>query len=295
MTEPSDEELREALKIAQFLETHANYNKMSYFKPIGQQRKFLMAGTAYRERCFFAGNQVGKSETGAFELACHLTGAYPDWWEGKRFNHPVICWAAGVTSLAVRNVIQFKLCGQFGVERAFGTGLIPKDRMRDKPSLARGVQNAYDTIWVVHKTNGVEDGTSMLSFKSYEQGRDKFQGATLDIVWCDEEPPMTEDNDIYTECMARLRGDGIMLVTFTPLEGETKMTDHFLKAKSPDRTFVYLDLMDPEITWWTDEDKRKKVESYPVWQRKARVSGFPLLGSGAVFPYPEDLIAEDPL
>ena len=32
-------------------------------------------------------------------------------------------------------------------------------------------------------------GNSTLGFKSYDQGRTKWQGETLDFVWFDEEPP----------------------------------------------------------------------------------------------------------
>lgn len=295
MSEPSDDEIREALKIAQFIETHALFNKMQYFKPITQQRKFLAAGATKRERVFMAGNRVGKSETGAFEVACHATGDYPDWWEGKRFGHPTKGWVAGTTSLDVRNVAQTKLCGQYGVVRAFGTGFVPKDRFADKPSLARGVTDAFDTVQIVHRTNGIEDGISTISFKSYEQGRQKFQGETLDYGWADEEPPMKEENDVYTEFLTRIKGGGIMLITFTPMDGETKLTDRFLRSDHKDRFCVYLDLMDPEITWWTEEDKQRMVDGYPEWQRKARVHGIPLLGSGAVFPFDASLITEDPI
>ena len=33
-------------------------------------------------------------------------------------------------------------------------------------------------------------GNSTLGFKSYDQGRTKWQGETLDFVWFDEEPPL---------------------------------------------------------------------------------------------------------
>jgi hypothetical protein len=37
------------------------------------------AGRLAVERLFMAGNQVGKSKSGASESAMHLTGRYPDW------------------------------------------------------------------------------------------------------------------------------------------------------------------------------------------------------------------------
>ena len=70
----------------------------------------------------------------AWTLPAHaslLTGLYPDWWEGRRFDRPVHAWAAGRTTMTVRNIIQAKLCGPVafaGKRRTVaGTGLIPID------------------------------------------------------------------------------------------------------------------------------------------------------------------------
>jgi hypothetical protein len=154
-----------------------------------------MRALVFRERLLIAGNQNGKTHIGAYEAACHLTGLYPDNWKGRRFDRPTRGWIAGETSLVVRDVQQKKLCGEPGVIDLFGTGMIPKDLFVDKPSLARGITDAYDTIQVRHVSGGV----SVARFKSYEQGRTKFQGETLDWLWFDEEPP----EDIYSEGLTR--------------------------------------------------------------------------------------------
>ncbi len=67
--------------------------------------EFFRAGRTYRERCFIAANRVGKTEgAGGHEMTCHLTGRYPDWWEGRRFSGPVRAWAAGKeTTSGARN------------------------------------------------------------------------------------------------------------------------------------------------------------------------------------------------
>jgi phage terminase large subunit-like protein len=114
----------------------------------------------------------------------------------------------------VRDIQQKKLCGEPGVDAAFGTGMIPKAAFADKPSLARGVTDAYDTIQVRHKSGGVSVGR----FKSYEQGRAKFQGETLDWLWFDEEPP----EDVYSEGLTRtVATGGMAYMTFTPLKGRS--------------------------------------------------------------------------
>src|SRR5262249_37666878 len=59
-------------------------------------------------------------------MTCHLTGEYPDWWQGRTFDHPIEAWAAGDTSQTVRDIIQAKMLGPIG---AFGTGLIRKALM----------------------------------------------------------------------------------------------------------------------------------------------------------------------
>jgi hypothetical protein len=52
-----------------------------------------------------AANRVGKTEgAGGYEMTCHLTGRYPDWWEGRRFSGPVRAWAAGKTNETTRDV-----------------------------------------------------------------------------------------------------------------------------------------------------------------------------------------------
>ena len=60
--------------------------------------EFFRAGTDYKERLFMAANRVGKTVAGAFETTCHLTGRYPPWWEGKRFDRATESWACGANS-----------------------------------------------------------------------------------------------------------------------------------------------------------------------------------------------------
>lgn len=66
-----------------------------------------------------------------------------------------------------------------------------------------GVADAVDSVLVRHKSGD----NSTLGFKSYDQGREKWQGETLDVVWFDEEPPM----DIYMEGLTRTNATGGMV------------------------------------------------------------------------------------
>jgi phage terminase large subunit-like protein len=238
-----------------------------------------------------AGNRVGKTFCGAAEMACHLTGRYPEWWEGRRFARPIKAWAGNDTSLNTRDIVQSKLCGPYGVEALQGSGAIPKDAVNwhKDVSMARGVSDAYDTVLVRH-AGGQQ---SILTFKSYEQGRKKWQGEAVDVIWYDEEPP----TEIYSEGTARLAptvaGEerGIEYLTFTPLEGKTEVVRMFLEEDSPDRGVVYMGLDDAEHI--SPEERERTIRSYRPHEREARTKGTPLMGSGRVFQAPEDVIREE--
>ena len=180
--------------------------------------EFFEAGIEHRERLMLAANRVGKTESvGGYETTLHMTGLYPAWWKGRRINRPISAWAAGDTSKTVRDIIQAKLLGPHGLH---GTGLIPADNLHRITSKT-GVSDAVDTITVKHASGGF----SHISLKSYDQRREAFQGTEQDLIWLDEEPGM----DIYTECLLRtMTTNGMLLLTFTPLEGLTECVLNFL-------------------------------------------------------------------
>ena len=72
----SDEEQIELLELLEEEENYRNTHLLYEFTPYSKQREFIDAGHDYPERCFMAGNQLGKSFTGAAEVAFHLTGRY---------------------------------------------------------------------------------------------------------------------------------------------------------------------------------------------------------------------------
>lgn len=281
-------ELRQIAAALQALDDKRRYGKIAFFNPYPKQTTFFDLGSVVRERMLRAGNQIGKSEAGAVEMTYHLTGDYPDDWMGYKFTRPITAWACGVTASDVRDISQEKMFGEPGLEGSLGTGFVPKDRIIGKPSLARGVTDAFDTVHVQHRTNGVVDGVSTLRFKSYEQGVKKFQGKPVDVIWLDEEPEM----EIYLECKARtLATRGIMYTTFTPLNGRTPlflyMTDSATKAQRQEVLMTFRD-----VPGLTQEMIDEKLAAFPAYQREARLNGVPMQGSGRVFITPETNIAE---
>ena len=196
-------------------------DRLSAYRPYPKQREFHDAGAEHRERLFMAGNQLGKTLAGSFEMAMHLTGRYPYWWRGRRFDAPGRFWAAGETRISTRDTVQKLLIGDPEREERWGTGAIPGDAIL---ATFRGtsVANAIDAVTVAH-TSG---GASTLLFKAYEQGRAKWQGDTLNGVWFDEEPPF----DIYIEGLTRTNATGgFAMMTFTPLKGMSEVVRMFLE------------------------------------------------------------------
>lgn len=274
---------KEIIEVFEAEERRRRFRKIELYVPYPKQKEFHTLGATKRERLLMAGNQQGKTYSGAAETSFHMTGLYPADWQGRKWDRPTQGWICGESSTLVRDTQQRLLCGTPGVDDDFGTGLIPKHCFVDKPSLARGVTDAYDTIQVRH----VSGGTSVATFKSYEQGRQKFQAATLDWEWLDEEP----DEAIYQECLARITATGgMMYMTFTPLKGRSKVVIRFMDEESPDRVVVNMQIEDAKHI--PAEERQKIIDGYLPHEREARVRGVPLLGSGAVFVMPEGAVVE---
>ena len=49
-------------------------NRLGHYKPYPKQAEFHAAGATHRERLLMAGNQLGKTLAGGFEVAMHATG-----------------------------------------------------------------------------------------------------------------------------------------------------------------------------------------------------------------------------
>jgi phage terminase large subunit-like protein len=249
---------------------------------------FIREGKNFREKLFLAGNRTGKSIVGCYEVTAHATGDYPEWWEGRVFNKPTKIWVGGDTSISVRDILQQKLLGNPG---EFGTGMIPKEYII-KTTTKRNIPDAVETIHVKHKCGGY----SIITFKTYEQGRELWQGTEQDIIWMDEEPPM----DVYAEAIIRtMTTNGLVMSTFTPLRGMSAVIKGFMDAqKKP----TDLD-KETEKLWkpakymttasWDDaphltaDSKREMLQAIPPNQRDARSKGLPTIGSGLIYPTDE--------
>lgn len=280
--------LRERAELAEMLQRRLRTDRLKHYKPYSKQREFHDAGASYRERLFLAGNQLGKTWAGAYETAMHLTGEYPGWWRGLRFDHPVVVLTGSESAELTRDGVQRLLVGPPDREEEWGTGAIPQRCIADR-TRRMGVSNALDSVTVRH----VSGGYSTLYFKSYDQGRTKWQANTVDFVWFDEESPA----DVYFEGITRTNATkGSVMMTFTPLKGMSMVVARFLleegQTGSEDRATITMTIEDAEH--FTPEERAKIIASYPPHEREARTRGIPTLGSGLIFPIDEEEITVEP-
>ena len=270
----------ELVQLTEQLKYVTETNRLADYAPYPKQREFHAAGATWRERLLMAGNQLGKTLAAAMEVSMHMTGRYPEWWDGYRFDRPTRGMCGSESVELTKKGVQRLLLGNPETPEQWGTGSIPRDCLLDT-SPRPGVPNAVSSIVVKH----VSGGQSIVSTASYDQGRTKWQADTLDWVWFDEEPP----EDVYMEGITRTNVcQGPVWITFTPLMGMTDVVRRFYPraAAFPGTHVTHMTIDDAEH--FTPEQRAMIIASYPLHEQKARARGEPALGSGRVFPVDRD-------
>lgn len=276
------EQIKELEKLLDEKKERETFNRIDYFKPYPWQSKLLASSKDNAQTLLMAANQVGKTLTGANNTSYHATGLYPDDWEGHKWEHPILCWAAGVSSESTKDLLQNELLGLPGDESMQGSGAIPRHCIgvtTRKPQ----VPNAFQSVLIKHHTNGVFDGFSQIVFKAFEQGVGKFMGAKVHEIWLDEQPP----DKLFSQCATRTANTGgHVTMTFTPEDGMTRVISQFTKDRQKGQELVYATWDDaPHL----DEERKKQLLSiYPANERDMRTKGVPVYGSGPVWATTED-------
>lgn len=174
-----------------------------------------------RNRWVFGGNRTGKTECGAVECIYMARGCHPY----RENRQDVEGWVVSLTRQVQRDVAQRKIL-QY----------LPKDWIEDIVMTSGRKDYPESGIIDYILIKNVFGGVSKIGFKSCDQGREKFQGTSLDFVWFDEEPPF----DIYLECKMRIldkRGD--IFGTMTPLKGLTWVYNEIYLNESGDGEVWY--------------------------------------------------------
>jgi len=167
-----------------------------------------------RNRWVFGGNRSGKTECGAVEVVYMARGIHP-YRENKKFTTG---WVVSLSTQVQRDVAQAKILSYLNPEWI------------KKIVMISGSANFYENGVIDYiLVENVSGQISKIGFKSCDQGREKFQGTSLDYVWFDEEPP----KEIYDECRMRvLDKKGDIFGTMTPLKGLTFLYDEIYLNKS---------------------------------------------------------------
>ena len=225
-----------------------------------------------KNRWVFGGNRSGKTECGAVEAVYLARGIHPY----RENKNGVFGWVVSLSQQVQRDVAQAKILHYLNPSWIEDVTMLSGK----KDSLKYGV---IDQI----RIKNVFGGTSVIGFKSCDQGREKFQGSSLDFVWFDEEPP----KDIYDECVMRvLDKKGDIFGTMTPLKGLTFIHDEIYLNKYNSKE-VWYEFMEWADNPYLDQAEIKRLtETLSSDQLESRRYGKFKSASGLVYPeFDEDV------
>ena len=256
------------------------------------QRRYYDAGAFASQRLLMAANGVGKSQTVCAELAAHATGIYPEWWTGKRFSRGGWeAWIGSIDNNMQKIGPQRALMGR-DLDTMLGSGLIPRANIIDFDRRQAGTKDVVDTVIVKHASGD----NVLLTWKTFEQGWRKWQSGDPKIILWDEEPDdsVVDQKDILSETLTRLvRNSGIWLVGYTPLLGQTNLTEHFMDSEDPGVFTIGATWDDAPHMSAGDRERIEKQYKTDA-ERDARARGVPMLGEGRIFTTSENVFVVDP-
>lgn len=203
-----------------------------------------------RIKAFFGGNRVGKTVAGAVEAVCHALG-----YSRFRKLKPSSGWVVSLSGDVQKEVAQKEIL-KWLPKKEIANIIVRHGRKDDLEG---------SLIEKIVLKNGC-----FIGFKTCEQGRESFQGASLGWVWFDEEPPL----DVYQECQMRIidqKGD--MWFTMTPLKGLTWIYNLIFLNERNDPDIEYWMAEWEDNPWLPQEEIDKLIATMTDEEREARQFG----------------------
>lgn len=192
-TEPvtAVEKKREVVKLLNEKKRLLSDRKIADYKPTLIQRLVLLA----KEKivAVIGSNRSGKSDIIAVDSQIRLTGIIPDVMKGEyppEYVRIGEAWLCGMDFVSLMGIVKKKVDKFLPAKMNAGY---------NKESKIQRYRNE-----------------SEIQYKSYDQGREKFQGTSKVYISFDEEPPQ----DVYDEgYMRTVDCSGLIRLAFTPMKG----------------------------------------------------------------------------
>lgn len=241
-------------------------NKLDYYN-IGEkihQKQLKFHKCQKKNRWVFGGNRSGKTECGAVESIWLARGIHP-----YKENKPRDGWVVSLSQQVQRDVAQSKILSYLKKEWI-------EDIVMLSGKKGSAEQGVIDTIYV----KNVFGSISKIGFKSCDQGREKFQGTSLDFVWFDEEPP----EDIYFECKMRVLDKcGLIFGTMTPLKGLTWVYNTIYLNDRNDEDVWYEHMQWEDNPYLSPNEIKKLTQNMSSDELESRKYGNFTSGTGLVY------------
>jgi phage terminase large subunit-like protein len=253
---------------------------VKYFEPWSEQKDALSKFTKdIKVFGLLGGNRSGKTILGAFIAVAWALGKdyfrdEPVWEYIKDLpipEPPNNIWVVGLDYGVLRDVIWYEKLRHGKNHPPF----LPTDS-----SIIRKIS---DGDFQVFCENG-----SLITGKSADAGREKFQGASIDLVWIDEEC----DYAVFQECFQRtIDCDGKLMLTLTPLTDINSgvrtpwVYDLYEEWREGKKELAFCQLSTINSPFISEVEKQRL---YDMWkgdpEEEARLYGKFVRRSGLVYP-----------
>lgn len=261
----SHEDSLKFLEIQAVIAQRKRLNPLEFFKPLPGQLRFLSEDASTQLIC--GGNRSSKTTGVAKKII------------DKCISSKLRIWACAETFSDSVNIQQRKIWE-----------LLPKKETR---------YCYYDDVNGFRNRKLIFKTGSIINFKSYDQGRESFQGDDCDVIWFDEEPPL----DIYKECRMRLIDrNGKLIISMTSLKGMTELVQEIyedadiiesqyapLVGETLPRTLrkgnvhIYT-LWSTENNYINQDRLLEETKLMTKQEIKSRIYGIPTSLSGRIYP-----------
>lgn len=182
----TEDERIELANVVYELERRKRVNPLEFLRLLPIQQKFFEC--VANLILLFGGNRSGKTTPVAKKVITEALSSKMKIW---------VCGETFQDSVAIQQRKIWELC--------------PKNRIK---------YGNYDEINGFTNRKLLFDNGTLITFKSYDQGREAFQSDDIDLIWNDEEPPLEV---VKEQKMRLIDRNGRMIISMTSLKGITEL------------------------------------------------------------------------